>query len=231
MENKKILLVEDALEGQLILQNILKGYDTISCVNLKEAAENLKLGSFAGIILDIELPDGDGLHFLAEFTELQKNQTAIFVISGKAALTNKAMAFTYGADDFITKPFDPIELKLRIDARIRKIAEHSTQPDHYKIEDLTVNAAEQCIYLESEAEPQPINFTSIEFRILVFFLKNKNKIISREEMIQHIWGNKVYITNRSVDAHVAHIRKKIQASRVKIETIFGTGYKLTVFAT
>lgn len=231
MENNKILVVEDAPEGQLILQNILKGYTTISCVSLKEASQSLKLGPFAAIILDIELPDGDGLHFLAEVTQLQKTQTAIFIISGKTALTNKALAFTYGADDFITKPFDPIELKLRVDARIRKIKEQNSQPDNYKIADLTINAAEQCVYLQSDGEPEPINFTSIEFRILVYFLKNKNKVIRRDEIIQHVWGSKVYITNRSVDAHVAHIRKKISASQVKIETVFGAGYKLTVFAT
>ncbi|MGZ3796190.1 MAG: winged helix-turn-helix domain-containing protein, partial [Pseudobdellovibrionaceae bacterium] len=117
---------------------------------------------------------------------------------------------------------------LRIEARIRKIADQQTPQDRYRIEDLTVNPSEQCIYPEDNDSRNPISFTSIEFRIFVLFSKNKNKIISREEIIHQIWGNKVYITNRSVDAHVAHIRKKLQFSRLKIETIFGTGYKLTV---
>lgn len=231
MESKKILFIEDTPECQMILQNILKDYKTIGCSSLYEAHHALKLGPFSAIILDIELPDGDGLRFLAEIPEAQKHQAAIFIISSKTALANKAMAFTYGADDFISKPFDPIELKLRIDAKIRKLTEQQNQSSNYKVEDLTVNVAEQKLYLEKSGTNTPISFTSLEFRIFAFLSKHKNKVISREEIINHIWGGKVYITDRTVDAHIAHIRKKIQPSRVKIETIFGTGYKLTAFAT
>jgi DNA-binding response OmpR family regulator len=231
MEKKQILLVEDSPECQLILQNILKDYKMTVCASLDEAAQSLKLGPYSAIILDIELPDGDGLRFLAETPEVQKQKTAIFVLSSKVALANKAMAFTYGADDFITKPFDPIELKLRIEAKIRKISGQYNPSETYKIEDLTVNVPEQRLYRESKGVREAINFTSLEFRIFVFFSKNNNKAISREEIIQQIWGNKVHITDRSVDAHVAHIRKKILTSRVKIETVFGTGYKLTTLPT
>lgn len=231
MDAKKILFIEDTPECQLILQNILKDYSTVGCSSLDEASRALKHGPYAAIILDIELPDGDGLRFLTEIPEAQKNQGAIFIISSKTALANKAMAFTYGADDFISKPFDPIELKLRIDAKIRKLDEQQNQSANYKIEDLTVNIAEQKLYLDKNGEQMPISFTSLEFRIFAFLSKQKNKVISRDEIINHIWGGKVYITDRTVDAHIAHIRKKIQPSRVKIETVFGTGYKLTTFAT
>lgn len=231
MDSKKILFIEDTAECRTILQNILKDYHSVACSSLGEAQQALKQGPYAAIILDIELPDGDGLRFLAEIPESQKSQGAIFIISSKTALANKAMAFTYGADDFISKPFDPIELKLRIDAKIRKLTEQQNRASNYKIEDLTVNVAEQKLYLEKNGEHTPISFTSLEFRIFAFLSKHKNRVISRDEIINHIWGGKVYITDRTVDAHIAHIRKKIQPSRVKIETIFGTGYKLVVFAT
>ncbi len=231
MDAKKILFIEDTPECQLILQNILKDYSTVGCSSLDEASRALKQGPYAAIILDIELPDGDGLRFLTEIPESQKHQGAIFIISSKTALANKAMAFTYGADDFIAKPFDPIELKLRIDAKIRKIAEQQNQSANYKIEDLLVNTAEQKLYLDKASEKTAISFTSLEFRIFSFLSKQKNKVISRDEIINHIWGGKIYITDRTVDAHIAHIRKKIQPSRVKIETIFGTGYKLTTLTT
>lgn len=231
MYSKKILFIEDTLECQMILQNILKDYKTVGCSSIQEATLALKNGPYSAIILDIELPDGDGLRFLAEIPEAQKTQAAIFIISSKTALANKAMAFNYGADDFIAKPFDPIELKLRIDAKIRKLVEQQNQSANYKIEDLTVNVAEQKLYLDKNGVSTPISFTSLEFRIFAFLSKHKNKVISREEIINHIWGGKVYITDRTVDAHIAHIRKKIQPSRVKIETIFGTGYKLTTYTT
>jgi len=226
MEKKKILFIEDTPECQLILQNVLKDYHTVTCSDLQAAHLAIKDGPLAAIILDIELPDGDGLRFLAEIPEAQKKQTAIFIISSKTALANKAMAFTYGADDFIAKPFDPIELKLRVDAKIRKLSEHLNQIENFKIEDLTANVAEQRLYHEAGGQTKHINFTSLEFRIFVFLSKNRNKVISRDEIINHIWGGKVYITDRTVDAHIAHIRKKINTSKVKIETIFGTGYKL-----
>jgi DNA-binding response OmpR family regulator len=226
MENKKILFVEDTAETQLILQSLLRDYKMITCVSLEEAKRSLNHGPFAAIILDIELPDGDGLRFLAECPENIKKQAAIFIISGKSALANKAMAFTYGADDFISKPFDPIEVKMRIDAKIRKMSEQNPTNENFKIEDLLVNVAEQKLYLENETESSQISFTSLEFRIFTFLSKNRDKVISRDEIINHIWGGRVHITDRTVDAHIAHIRKKITASRVKIETVFGSGYKL-----
>lgn len=226
MENKKILFVEDTPETQLILQSLLKDYKVITCVSLEEATRSLNHGPFAAIILDIELPDGDGLRFLAECPDAIKKQAAIFIISGKNALANKAMAFTYGADDFISKPFDPIEVKMRIDAKIRKMSEQNSSNENFKIEDLMVNVAEQRLYLENENEAVQINFTSLEFRIFTFLSKNRDKVISRDEIINHIWGGRVHITDRTVDAHIAHIRKKIAPSRVKIETVFGSGYKL-----
>lgn len=226
MENKKILFVEDTAETQLILQSLLRDYKVITCVSLEEAKRSLNHGPFAAIILDIELPDGDGLRFLAECPESIKKQAAIFIISGKNALANKAMAFTYGADDFISKPFDPIEVKMRIDAKIRKMSEQNSTNENFKIEDLLVNVAEQKLYLESENDSSQISFTSLEFRIFTFLSKNRDKVISRDEIINHIWGGRVHITDRTVDAHIAHIRKKIVASRVKIETVFGSGYKL-----
>lgn len=226
METKSILFLEDTPECQLILQNILKDYKTVGCSTLEEAKRALKAGPYAALILDIELPDGDGLRFLAEIQDAQKQNTAIFIISSKTALANKAMAFSYGADDFIAKPFDPIELKMRVDAKIRKLSESTARSDNFKIEDIAVNVAEQRLYLEQGGQKNSVNLTSLEFRIFSFLSRNKNKVISRAEIINQIWGGKVYITDRTVDAHVAHIRRKIKTSRIKIETVFGTGYKL-----
>lgn len=226
MQNKSILFVEDTPETQVLLKSILKDYKLFCCSSLEEARKYMSQGPFAALILDIELPDGDGLRFLAECPENLKHQTAIFIISSKTALANKAMAFTYGADDFIAKPFDPIELKMRVDAKIRKLAEQQNQSENFKIEDLVVNIAEQRLYHESANQTQPINFTSLEFRIFTFLSKHRNQIISRDEIINHIWGGRVHVTDRTVDAHIAHIRKKISPSKVKIETIFGSGYKM-----
>jgi DNA-binding response OmpR family regulator len=224
--DKKVLFVEDTRETQLVLQSLLRDYKVITCMSLEEARRSLVHGPFAAIILDIELPDGDGLRFLAECPENLKKQAAIFIISSKTALANKAMAFTYGADDFISKPFDPLEVKMRIDAKIRKMTEQQSSSENFTIADLMVNVAEQRLYLEEDGESTQINFTSLEFRIFVFLSKNRDKVISRDEIINHIWGGRVHITDRTVDAHIAHIRKKISSSKVKIETVFGSGYKL-----
>ncbi|RYZ79268.1 MAG: response regulator transcription factor [Proteobacteria bacterium] len=230
MDNKKILFIEDTPETQVLLQSVLREYKVICCSSLEEARRGLSQGPFAALILDIELPDGDGLRFLAECPEALKKNTAIFIISSKTALANKAMAFTYGADDFISKPFDPLELKMRVDAKIRKLSEQQSTQDNFKIEDLVINVAEQKLYLENGGEDGQISFTSLEFRIFTFLSKNRDKIISRDEIINHIWGGRVHVTDRTVDAHIAHIRKKIAASRVKIETVFGSGYKLIALA-
>ena len=226
MENNKILFVEDAPEAQILIKSILKDYQITCCSSLEQAKHELPQGPFTAIILDIELPDGDGLRFLAECPETLKANAAVFIISGKASLANKAMAFNYGADDFIQKPFDPLELKMRLEAKIRKLKDQEKKTENFQIEDLFVNVAEQRLYIEETDKKTPISLTSLEFRIFAFLSKNKNMIISRDEIINHIWGNRVHVIDRTVDAHIAHIRKKICRSKVKIETIFGSGYKL-----
>lgn len=226
MEHKKILFIEDTPECQIILQNLLKEYDLMSCGSLAEARSALQQGPYAALLIDIELPDGDGLRFLAELPEAWKKNVAIFIISSKTGLANKAMAFSYGADDFISKPFDPIEVKMRVDAKIRKMQDVVAPSENFQIEDLLINVAEQKLYLQNAGNASNISFTSLEFRIFSYLSKNKNKVITRDEIIQHIWGSDVHVTDRTVDAHIAHIRKKIAESVVKIETVFGTGYKI-----
>lgn len=227
MENKKILFVEDAPDVQVLLKTILKDYTLTCCSTIGEAKKELLQGPFCAIILDIELPDGDGLRLLAECPESLKSNSAIFIISGKTSLANKAMAFSYGADDFIQKPFDPLELRMRLEAKIRKLKDHDKRIANLKIEDLVINVAEQKLLIDVSGQNIPISFTSLEFRIFNFLAKNKETITSRDEIMNHIWGNRVHVIDRTVDAHIAHIRKKISRSRVKIETIFGCGYKLT----
>lgn len=222
---KQILCVEDNREVQILVRAVLAEYMVVCASSLEEAKRYLREKNFDLIILDIELPDGDGLKML---TEINHIRTPIFILSSKAETANKVIAFSLGVDDFISKPFDPIELNARISAKLRKMDKDVEEKNIIRIKDLIVDGVKQRIYLtrKNATETEVISLTSTEFRLLMTFVKSPDRVYSREQLLDKVWGTDINITDRTVDTHVNHLRKKIKNSQVKIETILNEGYRL-----
>lgn len=226
---QRLLLVEDNEVMRVLAANTLKEFSLSMASTLKEAQVLMQTNAFDLILLDIGLPDGDGLTFLNHLSNASGAQTPVIIISGKTDIASKVTAFSFGAEDFISKPFDPIELKARVSAKLKKIEQAKTSSDQLKIGDLIITVSKQKVVIQSGGNDQiPIDLTTLEFKLLLSLAKHPERVYTREHLLSEVWGNDLSVTLRSVDTHVAHLRKKIHKSKVKIDTVIRSGYRLLI---
>lgn len=225
---QKLLLVEDNEVMRVLAANTLKEFSLSMASTLKEAQSLMQNNTFDLILLDIGLPDGDGLAFLNQLSSSSETQTPVIIISGKTDIANKVTAFSFGAEDFISKPFDPIELKARVAAKLKKLEQAKSSSDLMKVGDLLITVSKQKVVIQGNGADQPVDLTTLEFKLLLALARHPERVYSREHLLSEVWGDDLSVTLRSVDTHVAHLRKKIHKSKVKIDTVIRSGYRLLI---
>ncbi len=227
---REILVVEDSPEIKILLESSLSDYSLHFCTTLREAREVVSHHSFQLIMLDIGLPDGDGLKFLAELSTIpQTKNVPVMILSSKTETSNKIMAFSIGAEDFISKPFDPLELQARVAAKLKKMDRAQSRSELVRIGDLSIDFIKQkaALHLDAAgAHIEVLDLTTLEFKLLSYFARSPERVFSREQLLNEVWGSDINITDRTVDTHVGHLRKKIAKSKMKIETVVGAGYRM-----
>lgn len=223
---KNILCVEDNAEIQILVEAALDQHHVTLARTLAEAKAALKKTTYDLVILDLELPDGDGMKFLAEIGD--GNEIPVFILTGRTETANKVIAFSLGVDDFISKPFDPLELRARVNAKLKKTSTQADQQAVLKLKDLTIDVEKQRVTIAKAGSPENVSLTSIEFRLLLTFARSPDRVFSRAQLLDKVWGSDIAVTDRTVDTHVGHLRKKIAASQVKIETVLNEGYRLLI---
>lgn len=220
----KVLIIEDNRELAENMQGFLlrEGYVCEVCHNHQDAQHKLTAFQYDSIILDIMLPDGSGLNLL-QFLRTEKIQSSILIVSAKNSLDDKVTGLELGADDYLTKPFHLTELHARLKAIFRR---KSLKGDSLvSFEEITVNTDT----MEARVYNQLLELTKKEFDLLLYFLVNKNRVLTRQSIAEHLWGD--YTDNLSnfdfVYQHVKNLRKKITAANGKdyIGTVYGMGYK------
>jgi two-component system OmpR family response regulator len=228
MKNKKILLAEDDSNLGLLLKNYLiaKKYDTTLCVNGKEALETFRKNEFNICIVDIMMPEMDGLTFAREIRKINANIPVIF-LTARNQKEDIIEGFVSGADDYITKPFSMEELLYRIEAILRRVTE---QPVHKKEENYTIgeysfDTLKQLLRIRD----QTIKLTTKESELLELLCMHKNEILERNYALRAIWIDDNYFNARSMDVYITKLRKYLKKdSNVKILNVHGKGYKLLV---
>jgi DNA-binding response OmpR family regulator len=220
----KVLAVEDSKEIASSIHDFLvrEGYICELAYSFDEAQEKLLLFSYDCILLDIMLPDGNGLELL-KFIKAQKIQSGVLIISAKDALDDKIGGLEGGADDYITKPFHLPELHARLRAiyRRKKLAGSNI----ISFNEITLNTDT----LEASVNNALLDITRKEFDLLLYLVVNKNRVLSRQSIATHLWGD--YTDNLSnfdfVYQHIKNLRKKISAANGAdyIDTVYGLGYK------
>lgn len=225
----KILLVEDNIELTKNIVSFLEQEGMIceSCENCFDAQDKLLSFRYDCVVLDIMLPDGNGLEIL-RFIKDQKLTCNILIISAKNSLEDKIHGFEIGADDYLTKPFYLPELQARLRAIYRRNqleGNHQVIFNEIKLDTLT---------LEAMVGEQVLELTKKEFDLLLFFLTNKNRVLGRQAIAQHMWGD--YTDDLAnfdfVYQHIKNLRKKIcqAGGNDYINTIYGIGYKFNTTA-
>lgn len=225
-----MLVVEDNAEMRILVEAALDEYQLTFSSTLKEAKEALTQRRHELILLDLGLPDGDGLKFLAELSgQAETKDIPVIILSGKTETVNKVMAFSIGAEDFISKPFDPLELKARVSAKLRKSEKQNHLAEILRAGDLKIDVLKQKVWIQKNQESsEPVELTTLEFKLLLNFARAPERVFSREFLLNEVWGMNVSITDRTVDTHIGHVRKKLAHSRTKIETVIGSGYRFLI---
>ena len=224
----KILIVEDSPSCQKMANESLKRVGDLKfATSLKEARDFFQFQSVDLLILDLHLPDGDGLEFLGELqTTLYKPNLSVIVLSGDSNITKKVTAFSNGAHDYLVKPYSPLELKARVE---RTLKLNSIQDVIYNDQlGISIDISKYKVYLERGIQQSELLLTPHEFKILFLFLKKLDQIFSRQQIIDQVWGNDVFITPRTVDTHISTLRKKLSSIPLEIISIRSEGYKAVI---
>lgn len=217
---KKIVLVEDEENLNSLIKTYLEkaGYEVISYLNGEEAIENINMDAHLWI-LDIMLGgDITGFDILKQIKEKNETIPVIFT-SARDKDLDKIIGLELGSDDYITKPYSPKELVLRVNNLIKRVYSN----DYKKIvyEDYVIDIEKRMVFKNDK----DINLTTLEFDLLYMFITNKNKSFSRDDILNNIWGNDYYGNDRVVDDLIRRLRKKMPS--ININTIYGYGYRLT----
>ena len=228
MANYTILLVEDEvhLHDTLKLNLGIEGYEVTSAYDGPEALKQIENAAFDLIILDIMLPGIDGFS-ITEMVRLKNNQTPILILSAKNTTANKVQGLKIGADDYMTKPFNLEELLLRVSKLIQKTNKtiQIATNDIYEFSGNTFNFNS----LEATGlEGAKIMLTKKEAMLLKLLIDNKNKVVSREHILQSVWGYNVFPSTRTIDNFILNFRKYFEKDArhpVHFISIRGVGYK------
>jgi DNA-binding response OmpR family regulator len=219
----KILVVEDEPAIAMGLRNdlTLEGYEVEVVGDGETAFRRARESAFDLILLDVMLPRKDGL---AVARELRRNgvTTPIILLTARAQETDKVFGLELGADDYITKPFSPMELCARIKAVLRRTAVKRTE--HYRFGDVEVDVA-RC---QVRRAGSLVDVTPLEFKLLVVLISSGGRLLSREQFINQVWGHDVAITDRVVDNHIMNLRRKLEEKPAEprfLLNVRGFGYR------
>lgn len=223
---KKVLLIDDETVTHKFVQHALgKDFQLVSCYSLAEAEKVVESDLELSVALvDRQLPDGDGLSFCDKLRKHQRYQNIpIIIVSGLNSESDKLSGFFVGADDYVAKPFSPLELKARILARLR-----NTQSTILRIANVEIDLEAHRAHVNIGGRESEVALTRIEFKLLVALVQSNDKVLSRDMMLNKVWGDDTHVTDRVVDSHISHLRKKLAGTGVQLESLRGEGYRLSV---
>jgi two-component system OmpR family response regulator len=226
----RVLVVDDDLIIQAVARTSLKEFEVVQASDMAEARALFSHQDFSAILIDISLPDGDGLRLLNEIKSIQKfKNTPVFMLTGKTDIQNKIMAFSVGAEDFISKPFDPLELYARVSAKIARATQELHSLKTKVIGNLKIDLDRQSAFLTKNGSDTDLALTSKEFKILVLLTQRLEMVFSREQILERIWGN-THVSDRTVDSHMAHLRQKLAGTSIELDTIKNVGFRALALA-
>jgi len=223
MAGERILVVDDEPNIVDLARMYLEkeGYRVESASDGAQALERIQAREPALIVLDLMLPKLDGFEVCRRTRA--SSDVPIIMLTARDEDVDKIVGLELGADDYLTKPFNPRELVARVKAILRR-QDRSIRPNDkpLHVADLTIDPPRR----EATINGEPIKLRAKEFDLLQAFAENKGIVLTREQLLNKVWGYDFYGETRTVDVHVAHLRKRLKGSRVSIETVTGVGYKL-----
>lgn len=228
MDKETILIVDDEKEICDLVEIYLKneGYHTLKAANGLEALENLKSHEVHLIILDLMMPKMDGIQACLKIREVKN--TPIIMLSAKSQDIDKINGLTVGADDYLTKPFNPLELVARVKSQLRRYIKLNPSPinvEEIEIDDLHINFITHEVMIDG----QEIKLTPREFAILELLARHRGMVFSIGKIYETVWQEEFFQSENTVMVHIRKIREKIEKNPREpkyIKTVWGVGYKI-----
>ena len=221
----KILVIEDEKSLRESIVSYLKGEGNIceTAGSYWNALEKINLYTYDCILLDLNLPGGDGLKILNEIKKLNR-QEGVLIISARHSLDDKLNGLEMGADDYLVKPFHLSELKARIMAVLRR--KNFDGSNVMSFHEISIDL----FAMEVKVNDKQINFTKKEYDLLIYFISNQGKVITKNAIAEHLWGDEMDMSDDFdfIYTHIKNLRKKLAESGAKdyIRSMYGVGYKL-----
>lgn len=215
----KILIVDDDLHLRKLVRTYaeLEDFTCEEAQNGFEALEKLRGGNFDMIVLDIMMPGLDGFETMEELRKW--TQIPVILLTARDEEYDKLLGFHLGADDYVSKPFSPKELIARIKAVMKRVDKKQDEPIEYG--ELRVETAARTASLGGQA----LSLTPKEFDLLTVLVRNEHLVLSREQLLQQVWGYDYYGDVRTVDTHIKTLREQLGPYRKWIRTVWGVGYQ------
>ncbi len=226
MTQELILLVDDEPSIVQLARMYLErdSFRVESAGDGETALEAIRNKKPALVVLDIMLPRVDGFEVCRKVRS-ENNTVPIIMLTARDEDIDKILGLELGADDYLTKPFNPRELVARVRAILRRAERPAAQGEKpIQLGDLNVDASRREVYIGG----RKVELRTQEFELLLILAGQPGRVFSREQLLQQAWGFDFYGQTRTVDVHIAHLRKKLASSPVTIETVTGVGYKLAV---
>jgi DNA-binding response OmpR family regulator len=222
----RILLVDDEQSIQTLLSYPLRkdGYHVTSALDGSEALQRFEEGRFDLVILDLMLPRLDGVEVCRQLRS--HSQVPIIMLTAKGSETDKVAGLEVGADDYITKPFSMREFRSRVKAALRRsrMGAESVEEETIECAGLTIDFGRRMVTLHGEE----VRVTYVEFEILGALARSPGRVLTRETLLEHVWGDSEYRDPRTVDVHIRHLREKLERDPKEPEFLFtvrGVGYR------
>jgi two-component system alkaline phosphatase synthesis response regulator PhoP len=226
--SSRILLIEDEPGLVLTLSDLLQaeGYEVESAMDGPSGLARATQESFDLILLDIMLPGLNGLEVCTKLRQRGKD-TAILMLTAKTQLTDRVVGLKLGADDYLTKPFEPPELLARIEALLRRTRKERLTPiQRYQFDDVDLNFESGAVTKGGVA----INLASKELELLRYLIDRRGTVVPREELLEAVWEYQPGVSSRTIDVHVAWLRQKLEDTPQTprhIHTVRGVGYRFS----
>ena len=222
---KRLLLIEDEPGLVLTLRDRLtrEGYALESCADGESGLERAAREAFDLVLLDVMLPRLNGFDVLRELRK-RGVDTPVIMLTAKGQVVDKVVGLKLGADDYVTKPFEMVELLARIEAKLRRAPAVAHPSEGYHFDDVRVDFRRA----EVTKAGEPLGLSAREFQLLKYFIEHRGATLTREELLNEVWGYNSMPSTRTVDVHVAWLRQKVEPNPRHpqyILTVHGMGYK------
>ena len=230
--SQKVLIIEDEKELANILGEYLKveGFEVMICNDGKAGLEVFRAEQIDLVLLDIMLPVMDGIAVCREIRN--ESDVPVIMVSAKSGEMDKVVSLGIGADDYVTKPFSPLELVARVKAQLRRYAGTNGKSKEISTERILLDRLSLCPgNYEAAIDDQMLNLTTKEFEILLLFAKSPGQVFSKQQIYEQVWGYQGICDDNSVTVYINRIREKLKKMECfYIKTVWGAGYKLSVDA-